>query len=99
MNAEQLAAKLGAARSGRQFKCRCVVHEDRDPSMIIFDGRQNVQVRCMAGCEPRDIIAVLTARGLWEGGRVQDTENMRPTVSHETEKRRREIERLRELAR
>jgi len=35
--------------------------------MIIFDGREDgrVQVRCMAGCEPQDIIAVLKSRGLW----------------------------------
>ena len=54
-------------RSGRQWKCRCVAHEDRSPSMIIFDGRESVQVRCMAGCEPEDIIAVLRSRGIWDG--------------------------------
>ena len=70
MNAEQLAQALGAVRSGRQWKCRCVAHEDRSPSMIIFDGRESVQVRCMAGCEPEDIIAVLRSRGLWTGDRA-----------------------------
>jgi len=67
MNAEQLAQALGAHRSGRQWKCCCVAHEDRSPSMIIFDGRESVQVRCMAGCEPEDIIAVLRSRGIWDG--------------------------------
>ncbi|RXG91564.1 DUF7146 domain-containing protein [Bradyrhizobium zhanjiangense] len=87
MNAEALAQALGAVRSGRQWKCRCVAHEDHSPSMIIFDGRDSVQVRCMSGCEPADIIAVLRSRGLWDGM----GENGRPwtpkgkkSVSHET---------------
>jgi putative DNA primase/helicase len=66
MRAAELAKALHAIRSGRQWKCRCVAHEDRNPSMIIFDGRDSVQVRCLAGCEPEDIIAVLRSRGLWE---------------------------------
>jgi putative DNA primase/helicase len=83
MTAEQLAKALGAVRSGRQWKCRCVAHEDRSPSMIIFDGRDAVQVRCMAGCEPQDIIAVLQSRGIWPTLTRGDTQ--RPTkVSHET---------------
>src|ERR1700731_2905930 len=66
MNAEQLAKALGAVRSGRQWKCKCIAHEDRSPSVIIFGGRDSVQVRCMAGCEPRDIIAALRLRSLWD---------------------------------
>ena len=32
-------------------------HDDRSPSLIIFEGRTGaVQVRCMAGCEPIEII-------------------------------------------
>ena len=38
--------------------------------MIIFDGREKVQVRCYAGCEPAYIIAVLRARGLCVPGDV-----------------------------
>jgi hypothetical protein len=67
MNAEALASRLNAVRSGRQWKCRCVAHEDREPSMIIFDGVTAVQVRCLAGCAPGDIIGELERRGLWEG--------------------------------
>lgn len=67
MNAEQLAHALGAKKSGRQWKCKCVAHEDREPSMIIFNGRETVQVRCLAGCAQEDLIAGLKARGLWEG--------------------------------
>jgi putative DNA primase/helicase len=104
MNAEQLAAALGAKRSGRQFKCRCVAHEDRSPSMIIFDGRNAVQVRCLAGCEPADIIAVLKSRGLWHGDEQQEQHSQKITsanvshVSHETRAHEQE-QRMRVLAR
>jgi putative DNA primase/helicase len=105
MNAEQLATALGGKRSGRQFKCKCVVHEDHDPSMLIFDGRQSVQVRCMAGCEPQDIIAVLRSRGLWQGDDRQEPHSQKITsanvshVSHETMQRERAIMRMRGIAR
>lgn len=88
MDAAALAHALGATRSGRQWKCKCIAHEDRSPSMIIFDGHQSVQVRCLAGCEPIDIIAELRRRGLWErdGGTMQERAEQRrpPIVSHET---------------
>jgi hypothetical protein len=96
MNAEKLARALKAVRSGRQWKCRCVAHEDRNPSMIIFDGREAVQVRCMAGCEPQDIIAVLRSRGLWEGSEQQETPEPVKRERNEEEKKQ---HRLRVLAR
>jgi hypothetical protein len=103
LTAEQLAEALGARRSGRQWKCRCIVHEDRNPSMMIFDGREAVQVRCMAGCDPADIIAVLKARGLWSGDDQQD-DSRRLSVHHnpvsqEAQKRDRALKRMREIAR
>jgi len=66
MNAEEIAHALGGKRSGNQWKCRCPAHPDKRPSMIVFDGRDRVQLRCYAGCEPLDIITALRARGLWE---------------------------------
>ena len=102
MNAEQLAQALGAVRSGRQWKCKCVSHEDRSPSMIIFDGRDSVQVRCMAGCEPADIIDVLKARGFWnadERGRTRrNSDEQSKPVSRETLSEQRE-QKMRVLAR
>jgi putative DNA primase/helicase len=93
MNAASLARALHAVRSGRQWKCKCVVHEDRSPSMIIFDGRENVQVRCLAGCDQRDLIAELRRRGLWgDTERREETRKHNPDVSHETT-------RMRDLAR
>ena len=73
MNAADIARALGGKRSGNQWKCRCPAHADSDPSMIVFDGRHSVQVRCYSGCDPLDIIAALRAMGLWEGsGRNDD---------------------------
>src|ERR1700745_3347578 len=84
MNAEQLAQALGAVRSGRQWKCRCVAHEDRSPSMIIFDGRDSVQVRCMAGCEPPDIFFVLRSRVLWTAASLSGPDRAAKPISRET---------------
>ena len=85
MDAEQLAKALGAVRSGRQWKCKCIAHEDHSPSMIIFDGRDSVQVRCMAGCEPRDIIEALRIRSLWDSDEPDRTPaNTQRRFSRET---------------
>lgn len=65
MNAEQLARALGGKRAGRQFVACCPAHADRNPSLIIYDGHTAPQVRCLAGCQPIDIIKVLAAAGLW----------------------------------
>jgi putative DNA primase/helicase len=99
MNAEQLAQALGAVRSGRQWKCRCVAHEDRSPSMIIFDGRDSVQVRCMAGCEPEDIIDVLRVRGLWISSSTYEPDRDRKPVPRETLRADRREQQMRVLAR
>lgn len=90
MDAAALAHALGAKQSGRQWKCRCVAHQDREPSMIIFDGRESVQVRCLAGCGQGELIAELRRRGLWERQLHLNCnsiaiQNPRPgTVSHES---------------
>lgn len=99
MNAEQLAQALGAVRSGRQWKCRCIAHEDCSPSMIIFDGRDSVQVRCMAGCEPGDIIGVLRSRGLWSSSSTYEPQRELKPVSRETLSSDRREQMLRTLAR
>jgi putative DNA primase/helicase len=90
MNAEELALALGGKKSGRQWACKCVAHEDSNPSMIIFDGREDgkVQVRCMAGCTPDEIIDVLRSRGLWH-----DDDQAKPIESAKTRERREQRER------
>ena len=69
MNAEMLATALGGKDAGKQWAACCPAHEDKSPSLIIFDGRESVQVRCLALCDPQDVIDALRARGLW-GDRV-----------------------------
>jgi len=68
MRAEDIANALGGRRSGRQYACRCPAHEDTSPSLIVFDGHTDVQVRCMAGCHNDEIIAALRKRGIWQSG-------------------------------
>ena len=66
MKADKLARELGFKRSGNKWVGPCVAHPGRNPSMIIFVGRNGLtQVRCLAGiCDPIDIIEVLCERGL-----------------------------------
>jgi len=46
---------------------RCPAHEDREPSLSITDANGGVVlVRCHAGCDQRDVIAVLRDRGIWQ---------------------------------
>ena len=46
---------------------RCPAHEDRKPSLSISSGRDGkVLVHCHAGCDQRDVIAILRERGLWK---------------------------------
>ena len=46
---------------------RCPAYDDRSPSLSISVGDDGkVLVRCHAGCDQRDLIAVLQARGLWQ---------------------------------
>ncbi|WP_370139759.1 MULTISPECIES: DUF7146 domain-containing protein [unclassified Bradyrhizobium] len=58
--------------------------------MIIFDGRQNVQVRCLAGCDQRDLIAALQVRGIWSVG---DYNGLLPPPRNKPERDRAEIAR------
>jgi len=67
MTAESIARALGGHRAGATWMARCPVHEDREPSLSIADGKGGkVLVRCHAGCEQRDLIAALQELGLWQ---------------------------------
>jgi len=63
----QLVRALGAKRSGRQWVCRCPAHDDRNPSLIFWQGHSAIRFKCCSGCEPLDIIAALRRRGLLDG--------------------------------
>jgi hypothetical protein len=74
MSAESLARALSGRKAGAAWMARCPVHDDREPSLSITDARNGkVLVRCHAGCDQRDVIAALRARGAW------DADARRPT--------------------
>jgi DNA primase len=65
MSAEAIATALGGRKAGAAWMACCPAHQDRDPSLAITDSRDGkVLVRCHAGCDQRDVIAALRARGL-----------------------------------
>jgi len=72
VRADELARALGGKKAGRQWQCRCPAHADRDPSLIVFDGRSAVQVRCLAGCAPADVIAACRRLGVWHDDDAAD---------------------------
>jgi hypothetical protein len=72
MTAEAIAKALGGRRAGTAWMARCPAHEDRVPSLSIADARGGkVLVRCHAGCDQRDVIAALRARGVWKAGELR----------------------------
>jgi hypothetical protein len=62
-----MAKALGGRKVGLGWMARCPAHDDREPSLSIRDSDGKVLVRCHAGCDQRDVIAALKARGLWDG--------------------------------
>ena len=78
------ALTLGGKKLRKQWSACCPAHDDKSPSLIIFEGRTGaVQVRCMAGCEPVEIIAEIRwheaadrlpmmHRDGWAGNRVSN---------------------------
>jgi putative DNA primase/helicase len=70
--AAALAQTLGGRKAGVAWMARCPAHDDRAPSLGIADAKDGkVLVRCHAGCDQRDVIAALRARGAWpDTGRV-----------------------------
>lgn len=97
VRAEEIAAALGGRRAGHSWIARCPAHDDRTPSLSIRDADGKVLLRCHAGCEQRDVIAVLRAHGLWgaEGHRLFSSAARRTHAGHGTD---RNAARLREAA-
>lgn len=66
--AEDVAFELAprkARRAGRGFLTCCPAHDDNTPSLSLNEaGDGRVLFHCFAGCEPRDIIAILRERGI-----------------------------------
>lgn len=66
MTLDLMIRALEARRSGSAWMAKCPAHEDNNPSLSIREDGGKVLVRCHAGCSQTDVIAALTARGLWE---------------------------------
>lgn len=59
--------------SGDGYVCRCPAHNDDMPSLKVSDGKEGrILVHCHAGCDPKQVIAEIDARGLWPKLERQD---------------------------
>lgn len=68
MTAESLGRSLDARRVGATLMGKCPAHQDGTASLAIRDEGGKVLLHCHAGCEQRDVLEALKARGLWESG-------------------------------
>lgn len=65
-SAEEIASILGKReRSGKDWKCRCPAHEDKNPSLSLRDGDDGKLVaHCYAGCSWEQIAKELEKQGI-----------------------------------
>jgi len=67
VTAEKIAKTLGGRKVGSGWIARCLTHDDREPSLSVRDSADGkILVRCHAGCDQREVVAALKARGLWD---------------------------------
>ena len=72
-SAADIARHLGGKSVDNYYVARCPVsghgngRGDRNPSLLIKDGNSTVLFRCLAGCDTRDVLAVLRQRGIIDG--------------------------------
>jgi hypothetical protein len=63
--AADVAAVLDKARrSGDGWTACCPAHDDRNPSLSITDSGDKVLVHCHAGCDQKDVLAAIEAKGM-----------------------------------
>lgn len=62
-----IANSLGKAqRSGSWWMARCPTHEDKSPSLGIFERSDgSIALKCHAGCSTEEVRRELIRRGLW----------------------------------
>jgi DNA primase len=73
MRVDFLARALEARRSGSSgWMAKCPAHDDTNPSLSVREEDGKVLVHCHAGCAQRDVIAALSARGLWQPEHTED---------------------------
>lgn len=87
-SAEAIALALGGRRSGTGWIARCPAHDDGNPSLSVTQRDGRVLVCCRAGCEQREVIAALRARGLWNsvGRRVSSLVTSRSDLRRDAER-------------
>lgn len=60
MNAAQFAARVNGRQSGTGWSARCPAHDDRNPSLSIWEGKDGrVMFACKASCEKPAVLAAL----------------------------------------
>jgi putative DNA primase/helicase len=66
LTAETIAKALGGRKAGGGWMACCPAHDDRKPSLSIYDADEGkVLERCHAGCDQQRVIVTLRSRGLW----------------------------------
>ena len=88
--ARSIVAALHGKWSSNRGMCRCPAHQDTTPSLSVTgtqDGR--VLLHCFAGCDGRDVIAVLRHMKLWSpGGPTRERVHLMPERPDEATMRR-----------
>lgn len=73
MRAQEIAESLGGAEGGgKEWRCLCPAHADRNPSLSVTEKDGKLLFKCRAGCEQKAVIAELERRGLWPKGKGTD---------------------------
>jgi hypothetical protein len=63
-SAERCARLLNKAKKSPQgWKACCPAHDDTDPSLFLADGEDGLALKCYTGCQYRDIVQALEAKG------------------------------------
>jgi len=67
MSAREITSSLGGRWRGEYGLARCPVHDDRTPSLKVWEWHGETYLHCFAGCPWRDVKAELRRRGLLPG--------------------------------
>jgi hypothetical protein len=82
--AEAIARALGGRRCGAGWICRCPgpmhARGDRNPSLSLRDGDHALMVKCFAGCDASELLAIFRARGLLTGDAVKPEHAWQPRI-------------------
>ncbi len=68
---EIIASEFGVLRRGNHCLCRCVAHDDKNPSLSVSlrDGR--LLVHCFSGCSQSEVVGALKEQGFWPDVRTR----------------------------